>query len=144
MIAFTEEKRPMMPHEFVFMLGVLSAKFIAQLFFRNVDVSSFRGVSIGIRDGEVGIKVGSGIAVIGEVVYNLADKSLHISKPELILNERLSYLAELKKEVEALVHNRNVWGVIAVVSSLYLGRQIFKYLRKMNRLPAWISRHLPN
>jgi hypothetical protein len=85
-----------MPHEFLFTLGVLAAKFVAQLFFKNIDVSTFRGISVGLRDTEVGIKIGSGIAVIGQVVYNLKDRTMRIDAPELILNERLSYLNELK------------------------------------------------
>jgi len=133
-----------MPHEFLFTLGVLSVKFIAQLFFKNIDVSTFRGISVGVRDSEVGIKIGSGVAVIGEVIYNFASNTLRIDKPELILNERLSYLTELHKELDGLIYNRNVWTVVAVISSLYLGRQVFKYLRKMNRLPDWIARHLPS
>jgi hypothetical protein len=43
----------------------LAIKFIAQIFFKNLDVSTFRGISIGLRDAEIGIKVGSGIGVIG-------------------------------------------------------------------------------
>lgn len=54
-----------MIHEYLFTLGVLGVKFLAQLFFKNVDTDSFRGISVGVRDSEVGIKVGSGIAVIG-------------------------------------------------------------------------------
>lgn len=133
-----------MPHEFLFTLMVLSAKFVAQLFFKNLDVSSFRGISVGIRDSEVGIKIGSGIAVIGQVVYNLRDKTMRIDSPELILNERLSYLSDLKGQLDAALHNRNVWIVVGVVTGLYVARQTFKYLRKMNYLPEWVTRHLPN
>lgn len=143
-LRYTEERRGMMLHEFLFTLGVLSVKFIAQLFFKNIDVSTFRGISVGVRDSEVGIKIGSGVAVIGEVIYNFASNTLRIDKPELILNERLSYLTELHKELDGLIYNLNVWTVVAVISSLYLGRQVFKYLRKMNRLPDWIARHLPS
>jgi hypothetical protein len=48
-LSFSETKRRMMPHEFLFTLGVLSTKFVAQLFFKNIDTSTFRGISVGIQ-----------------------------------------------------------------------------------------------
>ena len=99
MVNYVEDRRRLQPHEFLFTLGVLGVKFLSQLFFKNLDISTFRGISIGVRDMEVGIKIGSGVGVIGNVIYNFQDKTLRMESPELILNERLSYLADLSQSI---------------------------------------------
>lgn len=53
----------------------------------------------------------------------------------MIVGDRLSYLNNLKSQLDEMIYNRNIFLIIGAVSGIYALRRLFKYLQKLDKLP---------
>ena len=59
-----------------------------------------KGISLGLRESELGIKVDSFISVYGEVLYNLSDNTLRIEHPLAFFFDKIAYIKTLIKDAD--------------------------------------------
>ena len=97
----------------------------------NDNKSTFlKGLEIGTREIEAGIKVGSSIMALGSIVIDSSGK-LQFS-PSIFFQERLSFVVNLKEFIHNMEEKRNFWAIIGLLGSLYLSRRIYRYHKKHN------------
>ena len=54
-----------------------------------------------------------------------------------MIKDRLSYLLELKDDLNGLINKRNIYVLATVVGGIYLGRRAYKYWRKHGIKLPW-------
>ena len=92
--------------------------------------ASFRGVHIGYRDNEFGIRTEGLLSVLGTVSYDSASKELKIQNPLALTLSKNKYIYLLEKKIEENGVAKNFWLIVAFVSGLYLSRRMYIYHRK--------------
>ena len=96
----------------------------------NKDASYIRGIEIGKRDVEAGLKVGASISILGKIGFTVDGEM--ILEVNTILKDRLSEIEGLKDQIDVLISKRNIWLLGSVLGCIYLGRRAFKYVKKNN------------
>lgn len=122
----------MAEHINVIFLGLLRA--LVMIGSEGKDGQYLRGIQIGKRDVEAGLKVGASISVLGTISLTL-DGQFTIDA-ERIFKDRLTELTILRDQIDSLIQKRNLWFLGSVVGTIYLGRRAFKYCKqKKIKLP---------
>lgn len=89
-----------------------------------------RGLDIGVREVEAGIKVGSSLMTLGTITAS-TDGNL-ILEPIIFFKDRLTFAVTLKEVINGLEEKRNLWAVLSLIGVVYMGRRIYKYHKKYN------------
>lgn len=93
---------------------------------RNGDY--IRGIEIGKREVESGIKVGASISVLGTIGFTVDGEML--VEVQQIFKDRLSEVESIREQIEGLTTKRNAWLLGSVLGCIYLGRRAYKYIKK--------------
>ncbi len=116
-----------------FSLAVLRG--VAVIGVRDRDVTFLKGIEIGTREVETGIKIGASLTVLGTLGVT-TDGVLFI-EPSAIFKERFTFLHELTEKLEELTSKRNFWLGVFAVGAIYLGRRAYKYWRNKDIHFPW-------
>jgi len=94
---------------------------------RDRDVTFLRGIEIGEREVETGIKIGASLTVLGTLGVT-TEGSLFI-EPSALFKERFTFLHEINEKLEDLTSKRNLWLGAFVIGAIYVGRRAYKYFK---------------
>lgn len=83
---------------------------------------------MGKRDVEAGLKVGASISVLGSIGFTVDGEMM--VEVQQIFKDRLSEMSDIREQVDSLISSRNMWLLGSVLGSIYLGRRVFKYIKK--------------
>ena len=92
------------------------------------DGEYLRGIEVGKRHVESGIKIGATVTILGTLSVSLDGDNL--IEVQSIFKDRLSEINNLKEELEGLIKQRNIWLLGSVGGAIYLGRRAYKYIKK--------------
>jgi len=92
--------------------------------------SGLRGIRIGVREKEVGIKIESFLTVYGEVIYNFDKQQLRIENPEYFLKNKTSLLDTLKEYISSCKTARFISGFIGFLCLGILGYRFYQKRRR--------------
>ncbi|CAK89827.1 unnamed protein product (macronuclear) [Paramecium tetraurelia] len=116
---------------------------LTQVLFRD---SSFKGVHIGYRDNEFGIKADGLLSVLGQAVYNTDTKKITIENPLALTLSKNNYIYQLEKKLQENGVAINFWLVLTFLSGLYVSRRIYLYNKKhpkiLQKVIAFIKKHV--
>lgn len=86
----------------------------------------FRGIKVGVRETEIGIKLDSFLTVFGEVIYNFEKKTIRIENPEYLLKNKRDLLESLKDYISSCKTSRFLWGFLGITCLSILGYRIYR------------------
>lgn len=117
----------------VFLLAALRG--IATVGVKDPNVTFLRGIEVGTREVEAGIKIGAALTVLGTL--GVTTDGVIFIEPSSIFKERLTFLNDLNERLEELASKRNFWLAAFVVSAVYVGRRTYKYIKTNNIKMPW-------
>ncbi|KRX07495.1 hypothetical protein PPERSA_11044 [Pseudocohnilembus persalinus] len=91
---------------------------------------AIRGVRLGLRETEVGIKVDSPIVAYGEVIYNFETNTCRMDGPIALTNDKMQYLNRINQQLQEQKWMRNCFGLIFAGTAIYFLRRLFLYEQK--------------
>lgn len=95
---------------------------------KDRDLTFLRGIEIGKREVDTGIRIGGSLTVLGTLGVTM-DGVLFV-EASAIFKERFTFLHELREKLDELTSKRNLWFGAFVVGGIYLGRKAYKYFNK--------------
>lgn len=88
--------------------------------------SGLRGIKIGVREKELGIKIENFLTVYGEVIYNFEKQTLRIESPEYFLKNKTTLLEFLKDYISSCKTARFISGLVGVICLGIVGYRIYQ------------------
>lgn len=99
-----------------------------------------RGLDIGTREVESGLKVGASILALGTIGVNM-DGELFM-QPNFLFKDRLTIVSSLKDIVNGHESSRNFWLVVLLIGTIYVSRRVYKYQQKtdfISKIKRWLK-----
>jgi len=88
---------------------------------------ALRGITIGWTEHEIGISVGSILTAYGELIYNVADKSIRFESPLNLIPDKATLLRDIQDEI-GKIYTKGIWLFIPFgISLIYLIKRLQKY-----------------
>ncbi|CAD8080662.1 unnamed protein product [Paramecium primaurelia] len=106
---------------------ILGPAALIQVLFRD---GSFRGVHIGYRDNEFGIKTDGFLSVLGQAVYNTETKKITIENPLALTLSKSNFIYQLEKKLQENGVAFKFWCTLSFLSGLYISRRVFLFHKK--------------
>ncbi|CAD8093800.1 unnamed protein product [Paramecium sonneborni] len=120
---------------------ILGPASLIQVLFRD---GSFKGVHIGYRDNEFGIKAEGLLSVLGQAVYDTETKKIKIINPLALTLSKNNYIYQLEKKLQENGVAINFWLIISFLSGLYISRRVYVYNKKhpeiLNKIIAYFNK----
>lgn len=101
---------------------------------------TLRGIDIGTREVESGLKVGSSILALGAIGINASGQIF--LEPNFLFKDRLTIVSTIKDLISADESTRDFWTVVLLIGAVYLSRRAYKYNKKTNfvaKIKAWFK-----
>lgn len=92
--------------------------------------SKIRGIKIGIREKELGIKIDSFLTVFGEVIYNFEKQTLRIESPEYFLKSKSNLLEILRENISECQTKRIIFAIIGLACLGIIGYRLYQKHRE--------------
>lgn len=93
----------------------------------NAAIRSMRGIKLGIRETEIGIKVDTPLLAYGEVIYDFATNTCRMESPIALAYDKMQYIKKINFRLNEEKWKRNVFGIIFASTAIYFLRRFWHY-----------------